>query len=221
VLRQPQRNLTKLPAIQTFLEPAKPTLGVDYVVFVTASTTHAGGTYVRMGRSNATALAALQDANTVLSPVSKIFKWFQIDYIIGFQRLINFDYNLPFSQGFGEWFGLGLNWEEEIAFLPNQVRAHNFIDSGNYLRWERLALWMHHHNIARLGKMVPDYSDDNTFVEQIDLFRTKSMFIDMSDAHHHHSAAPVVHLDHGHQVFYDSKLTPHQLRQAAIMAGSI
>ena len=216
-LRQPQRNLSKLAAVHDFLKPAKPMLGLDYVVFLAASTTHAGGTFVRMGRSNLTALAALQQATRKL-PVSKHFSWFQVDYVDGMQRLTNFNYDKPMAERFGDWFGLGLNWDADIAFTPAQVQSHCFIDKSHYLRWERLALWMHRHNFKGIEDMLPDFSDDSTFLEQLDLFHTKSIFIDMSDTRHR-SAAEAIPLDHGHRTYFDSKLNARDLRQAAIATG--
>ncbi|KAI2493572.1 hypothetical protein MHU86_20965 [Fragilaria crotonensis] len=216
-LRQPQRNLSKLVSVHDFLQSAKPMLGVDYVVFVSASTTHAGGTYVRVGRSNVTAMDALQQATRKL-PVSKHFSWFQVDYVDGMQRLTNFNYDKQLAERYGDWFGLGLNWDAEIAFIPDQVNAHCFIDKSHYLRWERLAMWMHRHNFKGIRGMVPDYSDDSTYLEQLDLFHTKSIFIDMTDTHHR-SAAPAIALEHGHRHYFDSKLTAHDFRLAAIAAG--
>jgi hypothetical protein len=214
-LRQPHRKLEFLPPIQEFLTPAKPMLGKDYVVFVTASTTHAGGTYVRLGRSNSSAIDALRHATRQL-PQTKIFKWFQVDYVTGMQRLTNFNYERSLSERFGDWFGIGLNWDEQIVFLPAQIKANSLIDRLHFLRWERLALWMHQHNPKKLRELAPDYSDDSTFLEQLDLFHTKSIFIDLSDSHHHPSVVP---LEYGHRLFYDSKLSPQNLRRSSISTG--
>ena len=216
-LRQPQRSLSKLDVIHDFLKPAKPMLGKDFIVFLSASTTHAGGTFVRMGRSNVTALAALQQATRKL-PLSKHFSWFQVDYVDGMQRLTNYNYDKPLAERYGDWFGLGLNWDADIAFTPSQVNAHSFVDKSHYLRWERLAMWMHKHNLKGLEEMLPDYSDDSTFLAQLDLFHTKSIFIDMTDTHHR-SAAAAIPLDHGHRSYFDAKLSARDLRQAAIAVG--
>ena len=105
------------------------------------------------------------------------------------QTLTNFNYDKPMAERFGDSFGLvGLNWDADIAFTPAQVQLHCFIDKSHYLRWERLALWMHRHNFKGIEDMLPDFSDDSTFLEQLDLFHTKSIFIDMSDTHHRSAA---------------------------------
>lgn len=215
LLHRPQRDLHKIPGVVSFLEHAHRMLGDEYVVLITASTTHAGGTYVRVGRSNITALDALHQATHQL-PVHRIFKWFKVDYINGLQRLENFNYDKQFSEQFGQWYGLSLGWDSGAVFLPDQVRAHSLVDRQGYLRWERLVLWMHKHNPNAILSMVPDYADDASYLEQIDLFHTDAIFVDMAD-HHHHSTAPVVALDHGHQIFHNANA--QELRQVALDAA--
>ena len=235
-LRQPQRNLVKIRKVIQFLQPAQNMIGDDYVVFVTAggrrkrSAAGRRQPNVQMGRSNITALDALQKAIHKFPIHQFLFsKWFRVDYIVGVHRLENFNYQLPFSPDFGDWFGISLNWDTaDIVFLPDTVKANCFIDKAGYLRWERLVMWTHRHtnnNVkgGLMAEMVPDYGDDATYLELVDLFHTKSIFIDMSDIAAHHSssvvAVPVIPLDYGHRSFYETVLTPHDLRHAAIDAG--
>jgi hypothetical protein len=65
-------------------------------------------------------------------------------------------------------------------------------------------------------RVVPDYGDDATMLDVVDLFHTNSILVDVS-LHHY---VDVVNLHRGHRLFQSSdSLTPHTFRKAAIAAG--
>mmetsp|Transcript_19568 Transcript_19568/g.29017 ORF Transcript_19568/g.29017 Transcript_19568/m.29017 type:complete len:829 (-) Transcript_19568:71-2557(-) len=137
------------------------------------------------------------------------FVWFQIDVVVGIRRLQDFDTTHKLDpDGDNGWFGLALGWDD-FAVLPNQVQANCMVDVDGFIRWERVLQFLqrnHQYNSNKFTNgatrrsggrgwqqwsdkvqaVLPDFSDDATTVDVIDLFKTESVFIDLSHYKHHH-----------------------------------
>eukprot|EP00548_Thalassiothrix_antarctica_P002977 CAMPEP_0194144596 /NCGR_PEP_ID=MMETSP0152-20130528/13635_1 /TAXON_ID=1049557 /ORGANISM="Thalassiothrix antarctica, Strain L6-D1" /LENGTH=738 /DNA_ID=CAMNT_0038844521 /DNA_START=142 /DNA_END=2358 /DNA_ORIENTATION=- len=149
-----------------------------------------------------------KDKNTNISKNGKKgggngFVWFQIDVVVGIKRLEDFNANAPIldeEEDTSNWFGLAMGWDDFVV-LPNQVQSYCLIDAEGYLRWERVLQFLqknHRYSVPskadgwqqwndKIRAVVPDYGDDAATIDVIDLFKTESIFIDLSHNTYHHA----------------------------------
>mmetsp|Transcript_11425 Transcript_11425/g.17567 ORF Transcript_11425/g.17567 Transcript_11425/m.17567 type:complete len:830 (+) Transcript_11425:211-2700(+) len=157
------------------------------------------------------------------------FIWFQVDVVTGIKRFEDFDTASKIDPDGDAWFGLALGWDD-FAVLPNQVQANCMVDIDGFIRWERVLQFLqrNHDYSNRLSgpstfkgaggrgwqqwrekvqAVLPDYSDDATRLDVVDLFKTESVFIDLSHYEYHHIyhstilPHPVLLTSGGHRVY--------------------
>ena len=227
VWQKVQLNWEKVHGMKHFLAGATRTVHDEYFVLVSACPSSGNTTaVVRAGRSNESAWNALQRA-TLRLPIlmnHKQYSWLKVDYVTAVKRLHQFNYiDNPIQEeeeGDGEeeeepWVGIALDWDvPKTVFLPDVVRANTMIDVNGFLRWERIIPYLQRTGVP-LASALPNPTDDTSLLEVLDLFRSDSVFVDLTEAR------PFVRpLHHGHvEQRTDEKMTAHMLRTAAIAAG--
>jgi len=147
-----------------------------YVVFCTVSNMES--TYVGKGKSKESGKMALRDAQSKLPRKSNNYPYVKIDIVTGVKRFENYNY---FDELNGDWFGLslGANWEEsDWNFLPEEVYANSLVDKNKFIRWERIGLYAAKSGRSEGAYSLPDFSDDGTVMDVVDLFRTQSVLLD-------------------------------------------
>lgn len=166
----------------------------QYVVFCTVSNLQKDETHVGFGKSLISPEAALKIAQSKLPHKTNQFPYVKIDIVTGVKRFEDYNYYEEFKQIPSRWFGLAFNWDTDWIFTAEEVHNNALVDKHRFIRWERLALYA-----ARTGRVdgalaLPDYGDDATSIDQVDIFHTESVFIDMS-------AKAQYKLFHGHRVY--------------------
>jgi hypothetical protein len=183
----------------------------EHVVFCTVSNLQPDETHVGYGKSTISAAAALKIAQTKLPRKTNKYPYVKIDVVTGIKRYEDYNYYTEFNHLPSRWFGLAFNWDTDWVFLPEEVHNNALVDKDRIIRWERLAL-----HAARSGRRegafaLPDYGDDGTTIDYVDLFHSESVFLDMNKKDQYK-------LFHGHRM-YDT-LTPQLLMNRAKDSGA-
>jgi hypothetical protein len=200
-------TLYNLPGVKELLDVAPRVLDDDYVVFLTASTGEEGQTYIKMGRSPRSPTYALMKAQAKLP--KRFHAWVKIDIVDAIERIEDFNFFHAIDAP-GNFFGIALDWKLGWAFLPDEIQARGLLDKERVLRWEKVLSYARSKKLK--GWPVPDWSDDSTQMDYIDVFHTQSVFYDLDEREP--TAVPVYQ---GHRMY--DELSPDILRDATIDAG--
>jgi hypothetical protein len=198
------------PGVQQLFDKKPAAVNNEYIVFLTAS--NGRQTFVQMGSSLVSPVFAMKAAQAKLPRKTNAFSFIKIDIVTGVKRYEDFNYLTPLDDTPSIFFGIALNWENGWVFLGDEVNAASMVDSHSIVRWERIA-----HYATQRRKLstwaIPDYNDDSTTVDVLDVFHTESIFLSL-DATDMYTVA----LYHGHRMF--PIITADLVLNAAKEAGS-
>mmetsp|Transcript_1678 Transcript_1678/g.2471 ORF Transcript_1678/g.2471 Transcript_1678/m.2471 type:complete len:717 (+) Transcript_1678:107-2257(+) len=204
VLGNSQRYMDH-PRLQTlFQEHGKEgAVNGDYYVFCTVSNLQQEETHVGKGRSSISAEDALRNAQAQLPRKTNPYPYVKIDIVTGIKRFEEYNYYSELSNLPSRWFGLALNWEDDWVFLPEEVYANTLVDKHMFLRWERIGLYAAKSGRSEGAFSLPDFSDDGTVIDYVDVFHTESVMLDRSSTQPKPTAvadANAIALYHGHRM---------------------
>jgi hypothetical protein len=203
---------TNYPLVQQMFGAVKePVVDQKYVVFCTVSNMESDETYVGRGISGKSPQEALKLAQTHLPRKTNKYLYVKIDVVTAVKRYEDFDYSNELNHIPGRWFGIAFNWESDWVFNPEEVHSNALVDRELVIRWERLALYAAKSGRSEGALALPDFSDDETILDYVDLFRTESVFIDTAKPDSYN-------LYHGHRMY--PKLTPELLNDRIKAAGA-
>lgn len=182
-----------------------------YVVFCTASNLQKDETHVGFGKSPISPEAALKIAQSKLPHKTNTYPYVKIDIVTGIKRFEDYNYYEEFTNIPSRWFGMAFNWDTDWVFTAEEVHNNALVDKHRFIRWERLALYAARTGRREGGLALPDFGDDATSIDRVDIFHTESVFIDKNTKEQYK-------LFHGHRL-YDS-LTSKLLVSRAKDAGT-
>ena len=198
------------PGVQQLFEKKSAAVNDNYVVILTAS--NGRQTFVQMGLSGVSPVLAMKAAQAKLPHKTNTFPYIKIDIVTGVKRYEDFNYLTPLDDTPSIFFGIALDWDNGWVFLGDEVNAASMVDSHSIVRWERIA-----HYATQRRKLttwaLPDYNDDSTTVDILDVFHTESIFLSLDTTDMY-----TVALYHGHRMF--PIITADLVLNAAKEAGS-
>lgn len=194
------------PRVQTLFQEngKKGVVNGDYYVFCTVSDLQPDETYVGKGRSSISAQDALRIAQAQLPRKTNPYPYVKIDIVTGIKRFQDYNYYSELGNLPSRWFGLSLNWDDDWVFLPEEVHANALVDKHMFLRWERIGLYAAKSGRSEGAFSLPDFSDDGTVIDYVDVFHTESVMLDRSSTQPKPTTVPDANaliLYHGHRTY--------------------
>jgi hypothetical protein len=194
-----------------FAAVSKGAVNDNYVVFCTVSNLQQDETHVSFGKSPVSPEAALKIAQSKLPRKTNKYPYVKIDIVTGVKRFEDYNYYNEFEKIPSRWFGLALNWDTDWVFSAEEVHHNALVDKHRFIRWERLALYAAKSGRSEGALALPDFGDDGTTIDYVDIFHTESVFIDMSKKEQ-------FKLFHGHRLY--ETLSPSLLWDRANATGA-